>query len=296
LGVEFVVSTALVAGLLLLVAALGLQANRADETALLRQPKRLLRSLISMLVVMPVVAAALASLFDLDRAVKIALVAIALSPMPPFLPSRNIKAGGQSSYAIGLLVATGLVSIVYVPLALALLELVFDIPLTVSVRHVIVPVGWTIFIPLVVGLLVKRFAPIVAARVAGPAGRLASLLLLVGLIPLTVMSVARAMPLAGSGAFLAMLVLCVIGLAVGHLLGEGAPADRATLALATAARHPGVAMAIARANFPDQTLVFPVVFLYVLLNVIVSVPYVRWNARRDGWVTSSTRPSSSTPR
>jgi len=278
------------------VAALGLQANRADETALLRQPKRLLRSLISMLVVMPVVAAALASLFDLDRAVKIALVAIALSPMPPFLPSRNIKAGGQSSYAIGLLVATGLVSIVYVPLALVLLELVFDIPLTVSVRHVIVPVGWTIFIPLVVGLLVKRFAPIVAARVAGPAGRLASLLLLVGLIPLTVMSVARAMPLAGSGAFLAMLVLCVIGLAVGHLLGEGAPADRATLALATAARHPGVAMAIARANFPDQTLVFPVVFLYVLLNVIVSVPYVRWNARRDGWVTSSTRPSSSTPR
>src|SRR6185436_517445 len=160
-----------------LVAALGLQANRADETALLRQPKRLLRSLISMLVVIPVVAAALASLFDLDRAVKIALVAIALSPMPPFLPSRNIKAGGQSSYAIGLLVATGLVSIVYVPLALVLLELVFDIPLTVSVRHVIVPVGWTIFIPLVVGLLVKRFAPIVAARVAGPAGRLASLLL-----------------------------------------------------------------------------------------------------------------------
>jgi bile acid:Na+ symporter, BASS family len=278
---EIFVSTALVTGLLLLVTALGLQANRADETALLRQPKRLLRSLIAMLVVMPVAAAAIASAFDLDRAVKIALVALSLSPMPPFLPSRNIRAGGRSSYAIGLLVATSLVSIVYVPLAMVVLKRVFDIPVTLSVTHIIVPVGWTVFIPLLVGLLIKRFAPDVAARVAGPAGRLASLLLLIGLIPLTVISVARAMPLAGSGAFLAMLVLCLIGLAAGHLLGDGPSGDRATLALATAARHPGVAMAIARANFPDQTLVFPVVFLYVLLNVIVSLPYIRWNARQS---------------
>jgi BASS family bile acid:Na+ symporter len=284
---EFVVSAALVTGLLLLVATLGLQANRADETALLRQPKRLLWSLISMLVVMPVVAAALASAFDLDRAVKIALVALALSPMPPFLPSRNIRAGGESSYAIGLLVATALISIVYVPLALAILKLVFDIPLSLSVSHVIVPIGWTVFIPLVVGLLIKRFAPDFAARAAGPAGRLAAVLLLLGLIPLTVMSAAQAMPLAGTGAFLAMLVLCVTGLGVGHLLGEGAPGDRATLALATAARHPGVAMAIARANFPDQTLVFPVVFLYVLLSVIVSLPYMRWNARRSARLSAA---------
>jgi len=267
--------------LLLLVTALGLQANRDDETSLLRQPKRLLRSLTSMLVVMPVVAAALASAFDLDRAVKIGLVALALSPMPPFLPSRHIKAGGEPSFAIGLLVATSLISIVYVPLAVALLKLLFDIPLSLSVSHVIVPIGWTVFIPLVVGLVIKRFAPDFAMRVAGPAGRLASGLMLLGLIPLAVMSLARAMPLVGSGAFLAMLILSVLGLGVGHLLGGRVPGDRATLALATAARHPGVAMAIAKANFPDQALVFPVVFLYVLLNVIVSVPYVRWNARQS---------------
>jgi len=163
----------------------------------------------------------------------------------------------------------------------ALLKLLFDIPLSLSVSHVIVPIGWTVFIPLVVGLVIKRFAPDFAMRVAGPASRLASVLMLLGLIPLAVMSLARAMPLVGSGAFLAMLILSVIGLGVGHLLGGRVPGDRATLALSTAARHPGVAMAIAKANFPDQTLVFPVVFLYVLLNVIVSVPYVRWNATQS---------------
>jgi len=290
LTIELVVSTALVAGLLLLVATLGLQANPGDETALFRQPTRLLRSLTSMLVVMPIVAAALASAFDLDRAVKIALVALALSPVPPFLPSTSIRAGGGSSYAIGLLVATSLVSIVYVPLALALLKLAFDIPLRLSVSHVIVPVGWTVFMPLLAGLLVKRFAPDVAARVAGPTGRLAALLLLFGMIPLMVMSLPRAMPLIGNGTLLAMLVLCLVGLGVGHLLGEGAPGDRAMLALSTAARHPGVAMAVAKANFPDQTLVFPAVLLYVLLNAIVSLPYVKWTARQSVRLSATTDP------
>ena len=87
-----------------------------------------------------------------------------------------------------------------------------------------------------------------------------------------------------------MVVFCLIGLGVGHLLGGPAPGDRATLALSTAARHPGVAMAIARANFPDQTLVFPAVLLYILLNTIVSLPYTRWAARQP------TGPSPSTDR
>jgi BASS family bile acid:Na+ symporter len=167
------------------------------------------------------------------------------------------------------------------PLALALVSLVFDIPLRLSVSHVIVPVAWTVFLPLLVGILVKRFAPDVAARIARPAGRLSSFLLLLGLIPLTVTSLARAMPLLGNGTLLTMLVLCLVGLGVGHLLGEGVPGDRATLALSTAARHPGVAMAVAKANFPDQTLVFPAVLLYVLLTTIVSLPYVKWIARQS---------------
>jgi BASS family bile acid:Na+ symporter len=287
---ELVVLTVLGAGLLLLVATLGMQANFGDATALLRQPGRLLRSLMSMLVVMPIVAATLAYAFDLDPAVKIALVALALSPVPPFLPPKSIKAGGESSYVMGLLVATSLVSIVYVPLALTLLTLVFDIPLSLSVSRVIVPVGLTVFLPLLLGLLVKRFAPDFAARAVGPAGRLAPLLLLLGLIPVLVMSLSQAMSLVGNGTLLAMLVFCLVGLGVGHLIGEGAPGDRATLALSTAARHPGVAMAIARANFPDQTLVLPAVLLYILLNAIASLPYARWATRQTARLSGLTGP------
>jgi BASS family bile acid:Na+ symporter len=280
LSLELVVSMALVAGLSLLVAALGLRSNPGDGTALLRQPGRLIRSLIAMLVVMPVVAVVLVRMFDLDPAVKIALVALALSPVPPFLPPKNIKAGGQPSYAMGLLVATSLVSIVQVPLSLAMLTRVLDIPLHLSASRVLLPLLWTVFTPLLAGLLVRRFAPTFAARAAGPAGRLSAFLLVTGLVPLLVSALLKALPLIGNGTLLAMAVFCLMGLGVGHLLGGDVPGDRATLALSTAARHPGVAMAIAKVNFPEQTLVFPAVLLYIVLNLIVSLPYSRWAARQ----------------
>ena len=99
------------------------------------------------------------------------------------------------------------------------------------------------------------------------------------------------MPLIGNGTLLAMLVFCLTGLGVGHLLGGRVPSDRATLAMSTAARHPGVAMAIARVNFPEHTLVLPAVLLYMLLNLLVSLPYIRWAARqRTRSPTSVTRP------
>ena len=281
---------ALVVGLWLLVVTLGLQANPGDGTALLRQPGRLVRSLTSMLVVMPAVATALAYMFNLEPAVKIALVSLALSPVPPFLPPRNIKAGGESSYAIGLLVSTSLVSIVHVPLALALLSRVFDLPLGLSFLRVLLPVGSTVLAPLLVGLTIRRFAPTFATRVAERAGRLATVLLFVGMVPLLLISLSQAVPLIGNGTLLAMLVFCLTGLGVGHLLGGRVPTDRATLAMSTAARHPGVAMAIARVNFPEQTLVLPAVFLYLVLNLIVSLPYIRWAARQTSPSSASIGP------
>ena len=58
----------------------------------------------------------------------------------------------------------------------------------------------------------------------------------------------------GNGTILAMVVFVIVAVAVGHWLGRPDPAEQTTLALATASRHPGLAMAIATANFPEQRL------------------------------------------
>jgi BASS family bile acid:Na+ symporter len=85
--------------------------------------------------------------------------------------------------------------------------------------------------------------------------------------------------LIGNGTLLAIVVMTAIGLAVGHLLGGPLDEGRPVLALATAARHPAIAAAIAQAAFPDAPLVPAAVLLDLIVVALVSIPYTRWVKR-----------------
>jgi BASS family bile acid:Na+ symporter len=59
------------------------------------------------------------------------------------------------------------------------------------------------------------------------------------------------------------------------VLGGPDPEQASVLALASASRHPGIAFAIASANFPlDRFGGF--LLLYLLVSGIVSIPYTKW--------------------
>ena len=51
------------------------------------------------------------------------------------------------------------------------------------------------------------------------------------------------------------------------------------LGMSCACRHPAIAFAIASANFPDQRFGGAII-LYLLLSLVIGVPYVRWNRSR----------------
>jgi len=52
------------------------------------------------------------------------------------------------------------------------------------------------------------------------------------------------------------------------------------LALSTGSRHPAIALAIARANFPDEPNLAATVVLYLLVGAIVGMVYMAWLRRR----------------
>jgi BASS family bile acid:Na+ symporter len=266
--------------LVLLVFSIGLAATVSDAMYLFRRPKLLLRSLLSMNVVMPLFAAVLAASFDLRPVVKGALVLLAVSPLPPIFPKKASKAGGAFSYTIGLLVAATLVSIVFIPLALKLLERAFDIPLQMGPARVVSLVLWTLLLPLAAGIAVHRLAPAFAERAAKPIGQVGGILLLVALLPIVIKVWPAMMSLIGNGTIIAMVVFAVLGLAAGHLLGGPDPENRIVLALSTATRHPGIAIAIAAANFPDQKLAPAAVLLYLIVSALAAKPYLAWAKRR----------------
>src|SRR6266851_5716958 len=104
--------------IVLSVFALGLKATFADATYLFRHPGKLVRAFLSMNVLMPVLALAMVLTFKLHPAVKVALVALSVSPVPPIFPKKALKTGGRDDYSIGLLVATAVLAIIVIPIAM----------------------------------------------------------------------------------------------------------------------------------------------------------------------------------
>jgi BASS family bile acid:Na+ symporter len=229
-----------------------------------------------MFVIMPIVAVAGARAFHVHPAVEIALVTLAVSPVPPILPNSALRAGATLDDTIGLLVAASLLSIGLVPLAMALIGLVLGLPLTAPFTMILRLMVFGILVPLACGMAVRQFAAGVAERLAKPVSVGGALLLLIPLL-LILASTGRSMgALIGHGTLLSFVVFVAIGLSVGHWLGGPGQERRSVVALATATRHPGVAIAIVRENFPEQKLAVPAILLYLLVSVFVSLPYVRW--------------------
>ena len=84
----------------------------------------------------------------------------------------------------------------------------------------------------------------------------------------------------------------IAALLTGHLLGGPNPSDRASLAIACASRHIGLALLIA-ANARGQHAL-ELVVAYLLASAVVTIPYVLWikkrtvQVRRPGMIQKET--------
>src|SRR5439155_18977208 len=109
---------------------------------------------------------------------------------------------------------------------------------------------------------------------------IASVLLIVGLLPILFTAAKTMLSLVGNGTLFSFSVFAICGLLIGHFLGGPEPENRRVLALAAATRHPAIAVAIAHANFPDQKLAVPAVFLYTIVGAILSGLYFRLTSHK----------------
>lgn len=257
----------------------GLAASPGAATSLFRAPGQLLRSLTAMMFIVPIFAIVIARAFELEPAVKIALGALSISPVPPLWPNRARNAGGDETYTVGLLVATAVLSMFIVPLSLDVFQIIFDVPLSISQLRVAELALGTVVVPVVAGIGIKRFATRFAYRAVVPLRRFAMAMLVVSAAPVLFTAWPAMTSLVGDGTLLTMIAFVVVGLVAGHVLGGPPSEDRAVLALASAARHPGIALAVAQANFPTQKLIQAAILLYLLVSFATMTFYVRWSRR-----------------
>jgi BASS family bile acid:Na+ symporter len=264
--------------LVAMISGLGMNATFGDVVSLFRQPVRLLKAVIAVNVVAPVGAAIIIGLFPLTPLVRTGIIVMAVSPVPPFVPGKALRAGGGKSYALGLYAALSLLAVIIVPVTVAILSRAYGVSIDFSPLALLRKVAVYVILPLAIGLAVRRYWPARADRIAPPLVKAAMLVLVIVVVVLLALMWPRIMALIGNGTFLAMALVSAIALLAGHHLGGPNPSDRGALAVAAATRHPGIALMIANAAGHREAAAAIVAF--ALVGLLVTVPYQLWSKGR----------------
>lgn len=263
-----------------LVVGVGLNASRDDLLYVLRRRVLLTKAILAVNVIPVTVAIALTYFLPLEPVVKAGIILMAISPVPPLVPGQQLSVGARKNYAYGVYVAMALLTIVVVPISLWAAGQVMGHEATISFRTMAKTVTTGVLIPLTIGVVARWLAPAFAARAAPWLFRLSMLLVVLVFLPILVSIWPAVVQLVGKGALAVMAVVVAIALAGGHLLGGPDIEDRATLAIASSVRHPGIAMMLANANFENKG-VTAAVLMFLLVGAVVGIPYKQWIKRQE---------------
>jgi BASS family bile acid:Na+ symporter len=253
----------------------GLKARPADLLYVVRRPRLLLRSVVAMFVCMPLIAVALARMFDFPQTVDVTLVALSISPVPPVLPRKNSRAGGSASFGIGLMTLLSIGAIALVPAALSALAWLVGRRLEFAPAAIAGLMMKATLAPLAAGVILRVLAPAMATRIEPIVVIAANSLMPLAVVLLIAGAAPSMWALIGTGSVLATVVFTLAGLAIGHGVGGPEPNHATVLALATACRHPALALAIAGTNFPEQQF-GPVMLMYLLVSGVAGLSYAAW--------------------
>lgn len=277
MDILMIVKLAAVSSIFLLVLSFGMETRLKDAFAFLEAPVESLKAMTAMYVVVPAVALALALWLPIVPATMFALLALAVSPMPPVFPGKGAQVGGGERYVMSLFVLATIVTFVAAPLIVEIDDKVLGVGLTFDARRVLITVALTAVIPLAAGIALATLAPNFAARLSHPFGLAGKALLGLTLLGALVMTAPNMWQAIGNFTLVACVLMAAAALVAGHLLGGPATGNRAALATAAALRHPGVALGLATtASNAESKQVTATILLYLIVATLMGIPYARW--------------------
>jgi BASS family bile acid:Na+ symporter len=256
---------------------LGLAMGRDDSRWVARQPVLIGKALFAVLLAVPAVAWMVVRVADLPRLVEAGILLMAIAPGAPVALRRSIDTGGHRSFAPALQILVATLAVVSMPLSLAVLDAYYGANIAVEPHALARQVLIAQLAPLAAGLLVRRIAPAWTARFEPRIHRLTGFLLSV-LVILAVVDFGPAVLDAGVRVVIAIIVVTLAALAVGHALGGPDPATRTAAAITTAMRNPGLALLVATVNnAPPQ--VSATVVAYLVVSAVTVLAYIAWRKR-----------------
>ena len=273
-----------------LMLTIGVNESFNQLVSVWRQRDVLLRSLLAVIVLVPLLVMVLMWIFDLPPAVATGLAVLAAAPGAPLTTIRSRMAGADITYVSSLQLTLALLAVIVTPLTLAVFYGLFELGTeSVTVLKVAQQVALVTFLPVIIGLLLQRFAPKLVAVIGKPLNVIANVLFILLMLALIVLLVIapdlRAMLKVGWPAIAAILIMVAVSLAIGHGLGGPAQEQRSALAVASIARNVGLALFVVGLSDAGQNSV-PTILAYMILGGVIAVPYSMWSKRKVRSVAS----------
>lgn len=271
----------LLAGIAIPLASFAAGLRTMDPLWLFSRPRLLGRSLVAILIVVPVLAAILVELLSpgnvyVRAGVMVSILAIGIGP--PDIMKRTHAEASSVHYEIGLDVVLLPVAIVFMPLATAVHGAVFGHDLRLSPWEVAKVVLLQVLLPFAAGYAVAKLLPKAVEHI----GRYAELFVTVAfaIVDISALIVAWR-PLIGLGraAWLTCAAIALAAILVGHVTGGPTREGKGVLAAYSAIRFPGLALLLVSVTGRRQRLI-PVVVAYVITSVVMVGVYRAVMARR----------------
>lgn len=237
----------------------------------------LLKSLLAVLVLVPLAALAVAYVIRPVQEAAVGLAIMASSPAAPLMLTRASRAAGRLDYTGSLHLILAALSIASTPVTLAVMSSLIGFEATIDPLEIARLAFTMILLPVGLGLFVREKRPGVAERISRPLNRVFGALLVLVVLVLFAKTYRFIFDL-DFHSYAAVAIFIVLALAAGHFSAPDVFEERTALALEAAGRNPGFALVIAQVNFPHAK---PVAFLipYILVFLILSALYVSWHKR-----------------
>lgn len=259
--------------------AIGVNLSWEKLTFLWRSPKKLIISLVAVIVIVPAVVIALLSIFDLPSESATVLAILAASPGAPLITKRSQMAGGHIPYSASIQLTLALVAVIVTPLTLRIFFILFDIDIEyIGVLNIAKQVIEIQFIPIIIGLLLQKFSPNLVSKYGKTLILIANILLIIMalfLLPVAIPLIFKINILSMA----AIVIMAIASLAIGHFLGGKAVEERSALAVACLARNIGLALFIITLSENSASFI-PTLVSYMILGAIVAFPYSAWSKRQ----------------
>lgn len=258
--------------------AMGLSLSTGQLLAAVGKRRLMTKSLLVNLVAVPLLAYLLVRTLPLGPGYAAGLLLISVAPGAPFGPKLAELSNSDLAFASGLMAVLGVISVVTIPVTLALLlpESVVVDPL--SIGGIVLGIQ---LVPLLVGLAVTSRSPNLANTLYPPIQRLSDYSFFSLFVLLLLVYFEDMIGLFGTGTLFVSIVIVAASLLLGYVLGGPARTRREVLATTTAARNAAIALFIATTSFSDPD-VLTIVLAFSFIGVVGSAVLAKiWDRRTN---------------